>query len=192
MAVILPDYNSVFVHVPKTGGTSVQRWLLENTKSYVTKGSKHHSLISLEEKYGKFDFSFTTVRNPWDWCVSWYFFRRDRAIRRIQSPKNKGKFTLEHNQKVLKDFEKGFDYFLETTSLKPQCSRIVGVTTVLRLENIKDDIMPISKKFKIKANIPFVNTSNRNKNYRQYYNTNTQKIVEEKFKDDIDAFDYKF
>jgi hypothetical protein len=192
MAVIISDHKSIFVHIPKTGGMSIQRWLLDNTNSYVTKGSKHHSLTDLEEKYGKFDFSFTTVRNPWDWCVSWYFFRRDRALRRINNPKNKGKFSLEYNQKVLNDFEKGFDYFLKTTSLKTQCSRIAGITTVLKLENIEVDIKPIAEKFNINSNIPFINISNRDRNYRQYYNSITQNIVKEKFKDDISMFGYEF
>ena len=100
MAVIIKDYNSIFVHIPKTGGSSIQQWLLDNTSSQVTKSTKHHTLQKLESKYGKFDFSFAVVRNPWDWCVSWYFFTKDRALRRIQNPKQKGRFSLEYNQQV--------------------------------------------------------------------------------------------
>lgn len=192
MAVIIPQYNSIFVHIPKTGGSSIQKWLLDNTDSYVTKGSKHYSLNGLEAKYGKFDFSFAVVRNPWDWCVSWYFFKRDRALRRIDNPKNKGKFSLEYNQKVLDDFEKGFDYFIENTTLKSQSSRILGVSSILRLENIKEDTKPIAKKFNISSNIPYINISNRDRDYKKYFNKKTQKIVENKFIDDIDMFDYKF
>lgn len=192
MAVIIPSHKSIFVHIPKTGGMSIQRWLLDNTDSYVTKASKHHSLKSLEEKYGKFDFSFTVVRNPWDWCVSWYFFRRDRALRRISNPKNKGKFSLEYNQKVLDDFEKGFDYFIETTVLKEQSLKTEGVNTVLKLESIETDIQIIRDKFNINAPLPYINKSNRSLDYKQYYNQKTKLIVANKFANDIHLFGYDF
>ena len=190
MAVILTDTNSIFVHIPKTGGMSMQKWLLENTQSHVTKGAKHYSLKSLEEKYGAFNFSFAVVRNPWDWCASWYFFRRDRALRRIENPR--GKFSLEYNQQVLKEFEKGFEYFIQTTNLQQQYTRIVGITKILKLESIGNEILPIAKMFNIERPFPVVNTSNRNKNYRDYYNSVTKDIVSKKFAEDIEMFKYSF
>lgn len=192
MAVIINDHNSIFVHIPKTGGSSIQRWLLDNTSSQVTKSTKHHSLQALELKYGKFDFSFAVVRNPWDWCVSWYFFSRDRALRRIDHPKNKGKFSLEYNQQILNKFEKGFEYFIETTMLKDQLHRTVGIDYIIKLENINEDIKLIRTKFNITAPMPYINTSSRARNYRDYYNDNTKQIVQTKFETDISAFGYKF
>jgi hypothetical protein len=192
MAVIVKDYNSVFVHVPKTGGSSIQKWLLDNTNSCVAKSSKHHTLNTLEEKYGKFNFSFAVVRNPWDWCVSWYYFTRDRALRRISKPKNKGKFSLEYNQQVLEDFEKGFEYFIENTNLKGQHQTTIDVSYIMKLENINTDIQLLKDKFNIKQELPYLNTSSRNKDYREYYNDNTKQIVENKFEKDIKLFGYKF
>lgn len=192
MAVIINNPRSVFVHIPKTGGSSVQKWLLDNTDSYVAKSSKHHDLNSLEKKYGKFNFSFTIVRNPWDWCVSWYFFRRDRALRRIQNPKDKGKFSLEYNQYVLSEFEKGFDYFIETTQLLQQCNKTTGVDYIIKLENINTDIKVIANKFDITCPIPVINQSRRDRDYKLYYNTKTKDMVYKKFKDDINTFNYVF
>ena len=192
MAVIINNPRSVFVHIPKTGGSSVQKWLLDNTDSYVAKSSKHHDLNSLEKKYGKFNFSFTIVRNPWDWCVSWYFFRRDRALRRIQNPKDKGKFSLEYNQYVLSEFEKGFDYFIETTQLLQQCNKTTGVDYIIKLENINTDIQVIANKFDITCPIPVINQSRRDRDYKLYYNTKTKDMVYKKFKDDINTFNYVF
>jgi hypothetical protein len=192
VAVVIPEHNAIFVHVPKTGGTSMQRWLLDNIKSNVLKGNKHHTFESLNNTHGPFDFSFTIVRNPWDWCVSWYFFRRDRALRRIKNPKEKGKFSLEYNKKVLEDFDKGFDYFIETTTLQPQCIRTTGVEKILKLETIDSDIIPLADKFKIKEQFPLKNKSNRNTDYRNYYNSNTKNIVSKKFAKDIELFEYSF
>ena len=192
MSVIIKDYNSVFIHIPKTGGSSIQKWLLDNTTSQVTKATKHHTLKAIELKYGKFDFSFAVVRNPWDWCVSWYFFSRDRALRRIENPKQKGKFSLEYNQQVLTDFEKGFDYFIEKTHLKDQYHRTIGVSYIMKLESINQDIQKLKDEFNIKQELPHLNTSSRNKDYREYYNDNTKQIVANKFKNDIGMFGYKF
>jgi len=192
MAVIVKDYNSVFVHIPKTGGSSIQQWLLDNTSSQVTESTKHHTLQKLESKYGKFDFSFAVVRNPWDWCVSWYYFTRDRALRRIQNPKQKGRFSLEYNQQVLDDYEKGFEYFIESTKLTDQHHMTIGVSYIMKLENINYDIQLLKDKFNIKQELPYLNTSSRNKDYREYYNDNTKQIVENKFKKDINTFGYKF
>ena len=192
MAVIVKDYNSVFVHIPKTGGSSIQQWLLDNTSSQVTESTKHHTLQKLESKYGKFDFSFAVVRNPWDWCVSWYYFTRDRALRRIQNPKQKGRFSLEYNQQVLDDYEKGFEYFIESTKLTDQHHMTIGVSYIMKIENINYDIQLLKDKFNIKQELPYLNTSSRNKDYRDYYNDNTKQIVQTKFEKDINTFGYKF
>jgi len=192
MAVLIKDYNSVFIHIPKTGGSSIQQWLMNNTDSYITKGTKHHTLTAIESKYGKFDFSFAVVRNPWDWCVSWYFFSRDRALRRIKHPKNKGKFSLEYNQRILTEFDKGFEYFVENTQLTDQFHRTVGIDYIIKLENINEEIKVIAKKFNINKDLPVINASSRNKNYQEYYNDNTRTIIQSKFTKDINFFNYKF
>ena len=188
MAVLIKDYNSVFIHIPKTGGSSI----LDNTDSYITTSTKHQPLSDIELKYGKFDFSFAVVRNPWDWCVSWYFFSRDRALRRIKHPKNKGKFSLEYNQQALNNFEKGFEYFIETTMLKDQYHRTVGIDYIIKLENIDEEIKVIAKKFNINKELPVINASSRTHGYRDYYNDNTRQIVQTKFEKDINIFGYNF
>ena len=191
MAVIIKE-KSIFIHIPKTGGSSIQRWLLDNTDSYITTATKHQPLYDIELKYGKFDFSFAVVRNPWDWCVSWYFFSRDRALRRINHPKNKGKFSLEYNQQILNDFEKGFEYFIETAMLKDQYHRTVGIDYIIKLENIDEEIKVIAKQFNINKELPVINASSRTYGYRDYYNDNTRQIVQTKFEKDINTFGYNF
>lgn len=195
MAVILQDYNSIFVHVPKTGGMSVQRWLLENTNATLAKAKKHRSLYQLEQTYGKFDYSFAVVRNPWDWCVSWYFFSKERAERRLANPAliQKGKRKIEYNKHVLEMFDKGFDYFVEHTLLKEQYTKVQGVTDILRLENIDNDIKKIKDRFNITSNLPYVNkSSSREKDYKQYYTSKSKNIIANKFANDIRMFGYDF
>ena len=66
------------------------------------------------------------------------------------------------------------------------------MTKLIKLENINHDIQLLKDKFNIKQELPYLNTSSRNKDYREYYNDNTKQIVENKFKKDINTFGYKF
>lgn len=64
----------VFVHVPKTGGSSVR--LMFGSKIWA---HGHDSAEKVRERLGdRFDaaWSFGFVRNPWDRAVSWYWYSR--------------------------------------------------------------------------------------------------------------------
>jgi hypothetical protein len=201
MAVfIYSPIPSLFVHVPKTGGSSIQAWLIENTDAKIIKGLKHVRLEILSTRVPQFDWSFCVVRNPWDWVVSWYFFKKDRAERRLQllqtkqipDYKIKNKHGLEYNLQVLEDHKKGFDYFVENLGGQTQSYKSEGVDTILKLENLKKDFQIIQEKFNCNNELPFINISKRDKNYRQYYNNKTKDIIYQKYKDDIKKFKYEF
>lgn len=99
--------NISFIHIIKTGGTSVEKMLRNQTKpsemdrllprrltdklmdrlnptqSRLARLSKHALAIDYlncaPQKY-KDSFSFAIVRNPWDWLVSWYTFVKSVRI----------------------------------------------------------------------------------------------------------------
>ena len=84
MTVIVTDPKTLFIHVPKAGGTSIQQWLFNNCNGKSAKGTygKHcpHSLIKEEKDW----FSFGVVRNPWDRLVSAYFYEMKVAKFRLK------------------------------------------------------------------------------------------------------------
>jgi hypothetical protein len=201
MAVYIKSpLKCIFVHNPKTGGTSIQKWLIDNTDSNVIKGVKHARLEIVSKRVPEYNWSFSVVRNPWDWVVSWYFFKHDRAVRRIEtlkykSPapnKQKKKYNIEYNQKILEEHEKGFDFFVDKINSNPQIHKIQNVDYVMRLENLDNDFKLVQEKLGCFEPLPFINASKRNKDYRNYYNSKTKDIIYEKFKDDIKSFDYEF
>jgi len=70
--MISRKHKFIFVHIPKTGGTSIE-CAFNTSKRHLR--NKHHTLSKYEElnnpRYDKY-FKFTFVRNPWDMTVSMY------------------------------------------------------------------------------------------------------------------------
>jgi hypothetical protein len=66
------EYKFIFMHITKTGGSSIE-------KLFNYEGIKHQRPIELINILGQTTwdsyFKFTFVRNPWDRTVSEYFYR---------------------------------------------------------------------------------------------------------------------
>lgn len=82
------NLTSLFIHIPKTGGTSIEKWLGERGEltyysptapAFMSVTPQHLTQTDLEGLMGtnSWDFSFTIVRNPYDRIESEYFFRTD-------------------------------------------------------------------------------------------------------------------
>lgn len=181
----------LFIHVPRTGGTSIEAQFEYNETK---EGNKHWDLSDwenhLNQKNFENYFKFTFVRNPWDIIISKYF---DRGW--YSSPiKGRGGEIGHHSGKTLKYFlehykpaihESGdslLDYF------EPEKMDFIG-----RFENRTQDLEYICKKIGITIN---KNTKKRRrsdkKHYTQYYDDETREIVAEKYARDIEYFGYKF
>lgn len=72
----------VFLHVPKTGGTFVRRVLLDHAPApwEVVEARDHATVREIPASYAHLP-RLTFVRNPFSWYVSWYHFHLTRAER---------------------------------------------------------------------------------------------------------------
>jgi hypothetical protein len=71
MALYLPKYNVVFIHIYKTGGTSLRTALRNIDRGYSEIGKGHSDYNEIAE-YLEGKRVFSVVRNPYSWIYSLY------------------------------------------------------------------------------------------------------------------------
>lgn len=191
--IISRKHKFVFVHIPKTGGTTVTLLLQphlkpgpRNGKAWQVHYHKHKMHSSIKPFRGSEDyFKFAFVRNPWSWLVSQY---TSGVI---------GK-RYNHGGKKL-----SWPIFLGAISrqlihVEPQIKWLklnnkIAVDYVARFENFTDEIKFIFNRLKLKYNkIPHRLKQRNAKHYTEWYNDSQRKIVAQAFKSDIKKFKYEF
>ena len=84
MAILSDTHHFLFIHIYKTGGSSIREALAPYCQEDFSKdrpGGEHLKGIDVKKIIGpeKYDrcFKFCFVRNPWDLLVSFYFYIPD-------------------------------------------------------------------------------------------------------------------
>lgn len=188
----------VFVHIPKTGGNSVRSLLLKNLKG--NKVNPPHltydQIVNHDPKLSELE-SFCVVRNPFDRFVSTYrFIHRDYRLQKWFGENFlKVKENIDTMDKFINNFVmpkspwSGHDHFTQQTVWSN------NIKHIFKLEE-PDKILKFLKKFGIDEELPHLNSreipSWKNNLYREYYNDVSKKIIEEKFKTDLNQFNYDF
>lgn len=183
----------IFVHITKTGGTSIDIAL----QKYTERTKTHQSILEMKEEAAKnFElnnyFKFCFVRNPWDKMVSQYFYIKKKTT----------------YGKSFEDFIIDFkstpnDWNFNSTNF-PVCYQPVQKKWICgdkgeilmdfigRFENLQEDFGTICDKIDLpKLELPHINSTNHG-HYSKYYNKETREIVSQKFSEDIECFGYKF
>lgn len=209
----------IFIHIPKTAGSSILQLIKKNYDYNViinneTKYTNYHSSLEHASNfmcpYNVNLYVFAVVRNPWSRAASWFYFRRE-VLRKGLKAITAGK----HTKKVVEDFDLIFkeyttmnkdfnkwinlyynskwDYtwfslndaqssWLKSTKLK--------VNNIIKFENISTSInsVPI---FQNKT-LPLYNVSPVKYDYTDMYNTESKKLINKIYQEDIDTFEYTF
>lgn len=79
MSAVYPEYNAIFIHIPKCGGTFIENVLSKVTRfqtpSKTPSVGRHATHFQILNKHTK---KFAQVREPLSWYVSYYRFCKDR------------------------------------------------------------------------------------------------------------------
>jgi hypothetical protein len=198
----------LFIHVPKTGGNSIQNVLSKYSEDEIVILNKHQDGIErFEVRNNEYDvtkhstlshyrsvlkaniyrslFKFATIRNPWDMMISFYF-----------SP-HRG-FT-EWNRQIFLSLIESMSplshYICEKPSIRKgegNSSIYTDVDFLMRFERLDDDFKVVCAKLDIPySRLPKRNSSTRS-HYSRYYDEELQEIVRQKFIEEITFGNYIF
>ncbi|MGH1416066.1 MAG: sulfotransferase family 2 domain-containing protein [Pelagimonas sp.] len=196
--------NFLFIHVPKTGGNSIQRVLLPfSDDRMVLTGPHHDGVERFEIRSPRLDIhkhstlqdyqqqltvdefaklsKVTCVRNPWDRCVSFFFSPHRGEV----------EWTPKRFETFIRETVQPHAYFL---SLPGQSDDpFDNLDFVLRFEHLDDDFAALCAQLGIgDLDLPQINVSRRS-DYRAYYTDQSLvDLVAEKFAPEIERFDYRF
>ena len=210
-----PARGYLFIHIPKTGGTSLAIALEDKAskddvmagdtpkavkrrkrlKGLPAKGRlwKHSTLADLDGWLTAEELAglhiFTIVRNPWDRLVSYYHWLRTQCF--------------DHPAvKLAQDLE--FSGFLAhphtqaSLAAAPYASYVTDAAGTercgryLRFEHLEEDTAKLGEDLGLKLDLPHVNRSNRPRDYRPFFNESDAALVEKTLKTDIQRFGYRF
>ena len=185
----------IFLHVPKTGGTTIKRildiHLLHDSNPAVSPSPQHLTCDRLRERLGIEKYSayykFAFVRNPWARILSSYFWRQTLPKKRTILPF--GAF-IENARRLVRNeqyYDQEFgDHFI------PQVEYTSDVNDVFKFEDFENSIKIIAAKLNTPlAKIPPKKPKHYDQ-YWEYFDNQTREIIAEIYSDDIREFGYKF
>lgn len=196
----------LFVHIPKTGGATIEKVLDKSVADVRFEQSRRHDTLSevLEREPALSEYwIFGFVRNPWERMVSWWaMLAKAKAAAAAGDEYNIRKFeTLEVWRAVrgYADFEtfvtRGPDEVerLRTSQVGFLSTPTRSADFIGRTENIIDDINVVRQRLGLRPRnkVPHRHRGSHGP-YRDYYTPRTRDRIASLFKDDIDEFGYEF
>ena len=189
------EYRCIFVHIPRTGGTSVSKALFGNLSGSHISIAEYRSIFDNGEFEDYFKFSF--VRNPWDRLVSTYQYLRAGGAQvnhdlkmqsKIQPYEDFGDFV--RSWLLPSALEDGIHFLPQQTFISLDDEN-VPLDYIAHFETLHDDFYYIAGKLGLSASLPHLNASKRTQ-YKDYYDQETIEIVAELYRKDIELLGYDF
>jgi hypothetical protein len=205
----------VFIHIPKTGGTSISEalWPLLGPRDYfeMVTGPKHFAAQRVRREFFSSDLqwagylSFAFMRNPWDRIYSDYCFsqRMAKVMRADCQPE-----LQQWVRKIRRIGEYPFERFVREEYLKEGAGayqqycqdqqRRDLLTFVGKFECLQEDWERVCRSLALRPrpltheNRSQVPHDRFSAGYRPAYTAELRDLVGERFRDDIERFGYAF
>ena len=201
----------IFVHVPKTAGTSVTTMLApycvrpERTdfrrllsrlpvpedphKAFLRKHDKAWWLkLKLPSEMFDNYLKFAVVRNPFDYAVSYYFYTR----RNVTHSRHKMAMRSSFSEYLRAMGRKNrLTAVTQHSWLTDFSGRSVLVDRILRFETLHADLSALCGELGIPMNMPHANSSSH-AHYSTYFSAQDRAFAERLFARDLEMFGYSF
>jgi len=199
--IISHSHKFIFIKTRKTAGSSIESYLVNNYlgPNDVCTGSPidgtrrlntfhkngHMDCITVMNLYPqewasdkKNYYKFAVERNPWDKLVSLYFFYKKWKPKKV-------KFGFETF--IKEQAEQYNDWYMYT------CNDKILVDDLLNYDNLHKHLKNIPIPYNNELlTVRLKSNTRQNKNYREMYNEDTKRSVEQVFEKPIQHFGYTF
>jgi len=203
----------LFIHIPKTGGTSLGRSIipflssndeyygydaggearsrknrfLMNDDNSLLLPRKHSKMLQVKSMYENINFDqyfkFAIVRNPLDLFVSLYFFWTQTNQK--WHPKK-----VEAIKKLtFKEFIFSKEHKVNQSSFLIDENNKLIVDKIIKLENIDEDLDTLNFQLGFNLNLGHHNKTHHN-HFLDYYDDDTIEFIRNKWKTDFELFNY--
>ncbi len=181
----------IFVHIPKTAGTSVLDALDIDFRVHVDWQVLRNFNPELYDRCFKFCF----VRNPYDRAVSVYYYLKSGGAGATDEAFSD---LINRNYPTFETFVNEYldaHVIHEHALLRPQYRWVCGfgreckVDFVGRFENLPEDFSAVAARLGVDAELPRLNTSKR-KPYQEYYSATMSARVYQLYRPDFELFEY--
>lgn len=214
--MIFHNHKIIFIHIPKTGGSSINKFYGDQRYLDWTKPNydflygwcpdrkihlQHATPLQLLEtglithKQWQTYFKFTIVRNPWDRAYSDYLWiMKDQNIKGsfeeyiTRTGQFRGILRVNSNKNFRGDHLVPQNDFLGT-------GKFDKLNYIGKFENLSEEIQLINKKIGLKSgcfDLHEKKNLNKKKHYSYFYNKKKMELVREYFHMDIDQLHYSF
>jgi hypothetical protein len=202
----------VFLHVPKTGGTFVQTILPEYLPVQDFRPYTHTPYNYLPERWQHLPV-VCTIRNPWDWYVSWYHYDRQRPPRPgrasvFASDEQSVSFAEATARACKGDIDHELSPLLKREGIDLYSGYVESIAgevldrpdfTALRFEQLVADLMRFLKRRSLLSRElkralreePPIRTSQHGP-FRDYYDDELAALVGDRARSICDRFGYRF
>jgi hypothetical protein len=201
--MISHKYKCIFIHIQRTAGSSIEKWICDDDWWFIDKSTKHMLVSQTKELYKEYwddYFKFSFVRNPWNRMGSMFLNTEyynintnGSGIIDISKYKEKWGFPIlvENDYR----FSKREDVLNEKHTENQVYGNILDeeLDFIGKFENLQQDIQFIKDKLNIVNDFNFhLMKSDNTKNYTEYYDDKTKEEVYNLYKNDIIKYNYDF
>lgn len=199
--------NLLFIHAPKTAGTSVENWFWKvYGREYVT--VHKHAPIHYMNLFDIKAYKWAVVRNPFSRAVSWY----QQALSLILLDESIKRFNIRGLTQEA--WDRGFDYFIQhfydRVGFNPGSNIVISpmftqhyyltingklaVDCIVRFENLYTEFMAIEQLVGTNHGLEHlkIGPSDALRDWRAVYTSESRKLIEQYYKIDLDFFNYDF
>jgi len=200
--MISHKYRCIFVHIPRTAGTSIEYSIIGDDWWNINPQTKHIFSQTARNHYKDYwddYFKFSVIRNPWDRLVS---MTRYSSFYNIHIKNHLIDITnyvqnFPNCEIDFRSLSSNEDIYFSAPNSLYQNILSPDIDFVVKYENLENDMLKVFDHIKFPGKLQKIKCKTGNNDYKKfhyskYYTDETKEIVYNIYKNDIKKFSFQF